>query len=278
MRQAFVALLCLVLAAPSVFASSGAQPTGNAQAISPATDSASFPVVFGAPTGAAVTGTLTTNGDTVTLPISGGQWATARVAITASGTATVTSEISIDGGANWFASAYGKRLDATSPNPQVFGISNTTFSGAQTFEIPLPSNTTSLRVRCGTTGTTTSVTLSGGALYAPGVVVFAVLYEASFAFGVASPSVLLDVSGWTSMQAGSFNQDTGGTNRSLQLQEVFTNGSGVTLTSTNVASGSYGFVILPGASWFMPKRTNAILSAGTGTGGVGASLYITARR
>lgn len=145
-----------------------------------------------------VTGALSNSGDTVTLPITGGQWATAKVAVNGvAGTATITAQVSIDGGKNYFAAAYGKQQGVVAPNPTVKALTAVALATGDIWEIALPGNVTHLQLICAGTGTTTSVTLSGGALYVSGVPVTAVLYDASSSTGVANSTGVLDMSGWS---------------------------------------------------------------------------------
>jgi len=155
-------------------------------------------VTGGVLVGAAVTGTLTTTNDTVTIPLPGSQWATAQFTVTSAGTASATALVSIDGGRNYIASAYAKRLSTISANPTVQPISATTLVTGDVWEVPLPGNATHFRLLCGATGTTTTVSLSGGALYVPGVPVTAVLYDVTSATNTQVQSPTIDGSGWSS--------------------------------------------------------------------------------
>ena len=145
------------------------------------------------------TGTLTTNGDIVALAISGAQWATARLTTTIAGSAVQTAEISLDGGNNWIFSAYAKRLDFITANQQVFSLNLAAPSVGSIYEIPLPSNATHMRTRCSGSGTTSTVTLSGGTPYVPGTPVVAVLYDATVTAGGANNTGTLEGSGWSTV-------------------------------------------------------------------------------
>ena len=152
------------------------------------------------PSTAPVSGTLTTiTTDKVTLPISGGQWATAKFTVTTAGTATATAQVSIDGGINYIAAPYAKRLSTVSLNPTVQAITATTLVTGDVWEVPLPANATHFQLLCGGTGTVTTVTLSGGVLYVPGMPVVAVLYEVTSAVNTVNNTGILDVSGWASL-------------------------------------------------------------------------------
>jgi hypothetical protein len=158
---------------------------------------AQVPVVFSRDSDP-TSGTLTTiTTDTVAVALSGTRWATAKFSVTTAGTATATAQISIDGGFNYFASAYAKRLSTISANPTVQAISATTLVTGDVWEVPLPGNATHFRLLCGGTGTVTTVSLSGGLPYVPGVPVTAVLYDVTSATNTALISPIFDVSGWT---------------------------------------------------------------------------------
>jgi len=149
------------------------------------------------------TGPLTTSGDFVYVDVPGGKWATIIWAVVGTaGTATITTQISLDGGTNWIPSAYSKRLDTVSANPSVSPwVANTGVTGA-VWEVPLPGNSTQFRLLCGGTGTTTNVQIYGGTPYVPGVPVPAVLYDAtegSIGAGLLTSTTAQDVSGWNAI-------------------------------------------------------------------------------
>jgi len=146
-----------------------------------------------------ISASIVTAGDAVQLAIRGGSYATARWVVSTAGTATITTEYSTDGAVNWLASAYSKRLDAVSANPSVAPWANNS-PVAGTFETPLPGNATHFRIRCGTGGTATVVSLSGGAFFVPGVPVAAVLWDVTSGTNAANNTGTLDVSGWASAE------------------------------------------------------------------------------
>lgn len=157
-------------------------------------------VAIGGPlTGTALTGTFLTTNDVVRIPILGAQWASAKFSVGTAGTATATAEISVDGGFNFIASAYAKRLSTVSANPTVQAISATTLVTGDVWEVQLPSNATHFQVRCGGTGTVTTVTLSGSQVYASGMPVTAILYDATVTGGGNNNTGTLDGSGWAAV-------------------------------------------------------------------------------
>jgi hypothetical protein len=143
-----------------------------------------------------VTGTITTSGDTVLLPISGARWATARLTVILAGTATATAQVSVDGGKNFISSVLAKRVDAVAANPTVQAITATTLVTGQAWEVVLPSNATHFRVLCAGTGTTTSVDLIPGQFFVPGAPLAAVMFDTTSAVNTAIDTGTLDLSGW----------------------------------------------------------------------------------
>src|SRR5690242_6220458 len=114
--------------------------------------------------------------DTATSYMNGSSWASVYWTIGTAGGGAITTEISLDGGTNWIASAYSRRLDAVSANPSVAPWAN---NGpvAGTYETPIPANCTAFRIRYQTAGTATSGTLTPGVAFSPGVPVVATLYD-----------------------------------------------------------------------------------------------------
>ena len=232
-----------------------------------------------------LTGTLTIiTTDTVPLPISGGQWATAKFTVKTAGTATATAQVSIDGGINYNPAPYAKRLSTVSANPTVQAITATTLVTGDVWEVPLPANATHFQLLCGGTGSVTTVTLSGGALYVPGMPVTATLYDVTTAFTVGQTTGVFDTSGWSQGSVIVINGDTGGTSRALSVFQVLSsgaNGGGAGGSIASGASGSHnmGGPASTGSSYFidntafMPKRTNIILGAGTGAGGSAEMVF-----
>lgn len=239
-----------------------------------------------------VTGTLTNVADTAVLPISGTQWATGKLVVGAGFLGTIVPEISIDGGVNWLAAAYSKRLDAVSANPTV--QATLTSVTPSTWEIPLPANVTHLRARLSAVTTPGPVTLSGSLPYVPGVPVTAVLWDTTAAFGVAINTTTLDASGWQSAEFMFVNGDTGGVSRNLNVSPI--NSAGASVGGTNGGLGmtvNTGQTVVAGMGGpssggataayngaftpFLTKRFQAAVTAGTATGG-STELIIEVRR
>jgi len=182
------------------------------------------------------TGTLLSTNDAVTSDLIGSMWATARWSVTTAGTATVTTEVSIDGGTNWLPSAYSRNVSAVSANPSTVPWSNNT-PVVGTYETPLPGNATNFRVRCGTTGTATVVTVGPGAALTPGVPVVATLYdvtEGSIGAGIASTTQ--DTSGWNSVTVYA-TSPTGQVVAVAPVDDAGTNLAGVSRSFTAASSG-----------------------------------------
>jgi hypothetical protein len=171
------------------------------------------------PNFAPVFGTLASTNDAVTIALNGYQWATARVQLVTYVGGGFVVEMSIDGGTNWLSPAYLKRTDAVSANPTV--IAPASLSGAvSTYDLPIPSNCTNVRVRCTSPGVSTW-NLSGGALYAPGMPVQAVLYDQTSVAINGANGTVFDVSGWTGISLGG----TAGVTGTIGLFEVDDNGN-----------------------------------------------------
>lgn len=154
-------------------------------------------VVYGGVGNTAATGTLTTGStDRVLTGLPGGSWATAVFIVKSAGTATATAQVSIDGGFNWLPAPYAKRLSTATANPTVQAISSTTLVTGDVWEVALPANNTHFALLCGATGTTSTVTVQGGAAYVPGNVT-AVLYDVTSGTAAALDTATIDVSGWT---------------------------------------------------------------------------------
>lgn len=208
-------------------------------------------------------GTLVSNNDTVAVAVSGQQWATVRVDFDGSGNPTVQQEYSIDGGVNWLAAPYAKRLDLVSANPSV----TANIAGAsskQTWEVPLPGNCTNFRVRQTAGTTAANVIISGGALYTPGVPVVGVLYDLTSGTNTAINTGTLDLSGWTTVQhdfvpsggalsAAIFEADDAGT----QLGNIASFTAGTTTSGglgPGVTVGGTAGAVAATASIPLPKR------------------------
>lgn len=191
-----------------------------------------------------ITGTLTTSGDFVLLNISGGQWATVQwFVVGPAGTSQSVREISVDGGTNWFAAPYGKKTNVVAGNPVVGAALS--FTTGDAWEVPLPFNATNFRIRCSSTGTSTTVTASGGTPYVPGVPVFAVLSDVSTTAGAANNTPTLDSSGWKELV--------------------------VSIVTTTAATGAASLNIVDDAGAAVPIGTSASIAVGTYVFGWGDS-------
>jgi hypothetical protein len=222
---------------------------------------------------APVTGTLTNSGDTVTLPISGGQWATARFAVSTVVSQSIVAEVSIDGGKNYFASAYPKRTDAVSLNPSVVPANTTLpfnpsgYGGTSAWEVALPANATHFQLRALGVGPNTA-TLSGGALYTPGMPVTAVLYDVTSAVAGALDTGTLDTSGWVSLTLGAPTLGTGATWAVYGLDDaaglIGPLGSNGSVAGTYFGIGPGGFLApntTGGPPLPLPKRVRMVTNA-----------------
>lgn len=223
------------------------------------------------PSNPTISGTLVNANDAVTMPALGDQLATVRWIVSTAGTSAISTEISIDGGVNWLASAYSKTL-TVSANPTVAPWANNTAS-AGTFETPIPGNCTHFRVRCATGGTASVVQVQAGAAYCPGTPVVAELSDVTLAFTVAGGSGTLDVSGWSSLFATLVNSDSGGTSRAFNINYQADDGAALSADTTTVNSGAAGKWVLT----TLPRRLSVGIGAGTGASG-SARLVVYARR
>lgn len=187
-----------------------------------------------------VAGTLTTTGDTVTINVSGGQWATAQWAITSAGTSTVATEVSLDNGANWLFAPYGRRLNRVTANPTIQTFNFTVVTTNDVWEVPLPATATQFRVRCTATGTTTSITAGGGTPYVPQMPVAAVLYDTSVTAGASNNTPTIDVAGWRQVTVSIVNTTAATGAASLNIVDD----AGVAIavgTSASIAVGTFAF-------------------------------------
>lgn len=154
-----------------------------------------------AQSGLAVSGALQLTTDTVTMPVLGTQWATARVQVATAGTATVTLAFASDGlGKNWIAAPYARRLDLVTANPSVAPLSSSVLVSGGVYEIVIPGNCTHVQAQCAAAGTATSLTLLGGLPYVPGVPVVGVLFDVTSAVNTALDTGTLDFGGWATAQ------------------------------------------------------------------------------
>lgn len=192
-------------------------------------------------------GTLLNTNDVVVLPILGSQWASAQFFVSLGGSATATAEISLDGGTNWLAAPLAKKVSAVSANPTVQAIATTTLVTNDVWEVPLPGNCTNFRVRCGGTGTATTVSLQSLQPWAGGAPVSAVLYDTTSGTNSALDTGTLDVSGWSSVSY--FFTFNGGA-PSFSIQEVDDAGTSTAniITSTAALMGGFGSSTLGGTA------------------------------
>lgn len=144
-------------------------------------------------------GSLVTANDAVQLGVLGPQWATVKFIVVSAGTATATAQYSIDGGINWFASPYAKRLSTVSANPTTQAISGTTLVTGDVWEVAISGNTTNVQILCGNSGTSTTVRLFGGLMYVPGIPVAATLYDVLSGVNTINSTGVLDLSGWNAV-------------------------------------------------------------------------------
>lgn len=191
-------------------------------------------------------GTLLTLNDVVILAILGSQWASAQFFVSTAGTATGTAELSIDGGTNWIAAPYAKRISTVNANPTVQAIASTTLVTGDVWEVSLPGNCTHFRLRCGATGTATAVSLSSLIPYS-GIPVMGVLYDTTSGTNTALDTGTLDVSGWS--QLTYFFTMNGGA-PAFSIQEVDDAGTSTAniITSTAALMGGFGDSVLGGTT------------------------------
>lgn len=184
-------------------------------------------------------GALVNTNDVVSLAIAGADYATARFTVLAAGTATATAQVSIDGGLNWFAAAYAKKVSAVSANPTVQAVATSTLAAADVWEVPLPGNATNFRLLCAVGGTLTTVSMVGGIPYVPEVPITAVLYDTTTAVNTALDTGTLDVSGWWAL---SYLFTMNGGVPAFSIQEVDDAGASTAniITATAALMGGFG--------------------------------------
>lgn len=139
---------------------------------------------------------LVSQNDAATVYLTGSSWASVYWTVKTAGSGGITTEYSKDAGANWLATAYSSRIDNVTANPSTAPWANNT-PVVGTYETPIPANCTAFRIRYQTAGTTTSVSVSPGVAYAPGVPVVATLFDQTSGTNAALSTGVLDVSGWT---------------------------------------------------------------------------------
>lgn len=184
-------------------------------------------------------GQLLNTNDVVALAIAGADYATARFSVPSAGAATATAQLSVDGGVNWFAAPYAKKLNAVSANPIVQAIAATTLVTADVWEVPLPGNATNFRLLCAAGGAVTTVAMLGGVPYAPEVPITAVLYDTTSGTNVALDTGTLDVSGWWAL---SYLFTMSGGAPAFSIQEVDDAGTSTAniISSTAALMGGFG--------------------------------------
>jgi hypothetical protein len=183
-------------------------------------------------------GPLLNSTDVVALAIAGLDYATARFTVQNAGTATATAQISVDGGVNYVAAPYAKKVSAVSANPTVQAIVGTTLVTADVWEVPLPGNATNFRLLCAGSGTVTSVSLAGGAPYVPEVPVLATLYDVTSGTNTALDTGTLEVGGWWAL---SYLFTMNGGAPAFSIQEVDDAGTSTASIITSAAALMGGF-------------------------------------
>lgn len=210
--------------------------------------------------------TVTT--DAVAIAIAGADYATARFTVVQAGTATATAQISVDGGVNYIPAPYAKKVNAVSANPTVQPITATTLVTGDVWEVPLPGNATHFRLLCAATGTATSVSLTGGAQFIPGVPVMAVLYDVTSGVNLPLDTGTVDLSGWAAASHW-FSMNGGAPSFSMQLVDDAGVSSGNLVTSAAGLMGGFGLGgviggttgIVAGTSQLQPPRRMRYQSA-----------------
>lgn len=193
-------------------------------------------------TNSSVSGSIANAGDAVDFPISGAQFASARVSVDVGGTATLTALVSIDGGTNWLPAPLGKDIKTVSANPSVIPLVGVALPSASSYEVPIPANCTHVRVLCAASGAPASVTISTFQPYVPGTPVCAVLYDATSAPGADNNTGILDFSGWAACHVNysSGGATTGNVVMGQDSDDAIHIGGGFNIM-TGVAAGKLGF-------------------------------------
>ena len=199
----------------------GKDPSGLLRALT--LDSAGRLITTTADGAATVTGPAST----AALALSGARWASVYFTLNgASG--TMTQQYSVDGGVNWLTGPYVKRIDVVSANPAVTATI-TTASG--TYEMPLPGNTTNVRLSGASGGT---VTIAGGLPYVTGVPVTATLAEVT-SVNVAYDSGTLELAGWSNVLV----EGTAFTPAVLLITSIHSDGTGTAALISTSTSGQF---------------------------------------
>jgi hypothetical protein len=218
--------------------------------------------------------------DAVTITVDGMKVATARWIVLTAGTAKVTTEITLDG-VNWLPSAYSYTVNTVSANPAITSWQNLT-PVVNSYDTPLPANALGFRVRCGTTGTLTTVQVTGGQPYTPNEPVWAVLFDASESgTGAGLDTGTLDVSGWVVLYLGT--KAPGATNAvNYYLVDDAGNstsnafGAQLTVATGTTSTVGWGPANPTPALSSLPRRIRGLIAAG-GTVSAGR-IRIEARR
>jgi hypothetical protein len=191
-----------------------------------------------------VKGTLTILGDTVVLPIKGAEWASVKFTMAGGSGNSLTAEFSNDGGVNFVAAPYSKRLDQVTSNPTELAVAGQAVASGSTWETPLPANCTHFRLRVSTGGgSAQTATITAGYPYTPGMPVTAVLNDQVTATNTALDTGTLDTSGW-SIVLHDFTMN-GGT-PAFSIQEV--DDAGTTLANLVTSAVAFTGGIGPGVT------------------------------
>ena len=188
-----------------------------------------------------ISGTLSAAGDTCVLPISGSQWASAKIAFSTAVAGSVTLTVSVDGGTNYVTAPYAKRIDAATANPTVLAfvtISPAGYSKA-TWELPLSATVTHVRVS-NVTAATNTLTLSAGQPYVPGVPVVGVVADIVNSDGTTPVDTgVMDLSGWSSLVYTFSSGSSGSTTYAYVIDSA---GNQIPLNSNNIPNTTTGAV------------------------------------
>jgi len=174
---------------------------------------------------------LVTTNDTLTLSILGTKWATVKFHADTAGTTTITAQYYKDSGliVNARPSAYCTRLSTASSNPLVQAISSTTLTTGDWWECPLAGDTTQFQLLAAAGGTATTISVAGGVPYAPGVPVYAVLWDVTPPSGSSNNTGTLEGSGWSALSWDIVV--TGASTGTAAVQEVDDAGSAITIAT-----------------------------------------------
>lgn len=148
-----------------------------------------------------------TTPDAALLAISGASFATVNITFGAGVATSPSSTIaySIDGGVNFVNSGAGapyvKDITTLNSSPTTTAFATKQTNGI-TWELPLASNVTHVKVLVATTGTTVqTVNLVAGKAYVSGQEYKAILYDVSTTAGANNNTGILETGGWKTVQA-----------------------------------------------------------------------------